>query len=84
MYLRPIDIPRSYTFQTMGVLFSLCKLGVEITRSEFKMQEMAEMLIRSRPRGSGFRGLVVLTKAHPCCERGFTTAAFHFQTQLIE
>ena len=53
MYLRPIDIPRAYTpkktnFQTMGILFSLCKLGGEITRSEFKMQEMAEMLIQDR------------------------------------
>ena len=35
-------------FQTMGILFSLCKLGGEITRSEFKMQEMAEMLIQDR------------------------------------
>ena len=32
----------------MGVLSSLCKLGVEITRSKFKMQEMAEMLIQDR------------------------------------
>ena len=32
----------------MGVLSSLCKLAVEITRSKFKMQEMAEMLIQDR------------------------------------
>ena len=35
-------------FQTMGVLFSLCKLGVEITCSKFKIQEMSEMLIQDR------------------------------------
>ena len=53
MYLRSKDIPGEYTpkknpnFQTIGVLFSLCKLGVEITCFKFKIQEMAEMLFKT-------------------------------------
>ena len=53
MYLRSKDIPTCIhapknKFSNYGVLCSLCKLGVEITHSKFKMQEMVEMLIQDR------------------------------------